>query len=661
MIDTLVLRLHGILSMKLSTLEEIKAYNNNTTHYAVDEHYQLYKAFLKYQGKYFDKYTLVSKEIESTELISEDDFLKLESETRPNKRMLIKSIMRFEDETRVKETNLRVNGKYSRPSSVSAVTFSINESAGYIDLNVSIPKYLYQHSLAEFIPQALSRDFNDNINLFKLVEQKKILHKRLLKFIDYFFDDMCKMFEIDVLPNKNYITIERVDICYNQYHQSKNHALNYLEHQKKILKRKHRANGQKHETFETSLTYHTSSGAYFKIYHKGTEYISSKHGDLKKHLDFNQKFIDNYLRSNPVIKKYVYENNFSAKYMMSLFEDKLKDKSSFIRQDTKKELNKTASHFKKIVPFKTFFLKEEMDKVLRYEISLRGDFFKYNYKRKVFRKYDKHYQEMQHIYKKVHAVYHSPQMDNNSLTKEEVKIHKALNKFYNRTISLTLSDSKVIRDYVSENNKDYSVKTDKYKLSHLRYKHSLLAEKDVGIFCEDFLTLCVDKFIQIVKQFQIKQLDAFETINSKIKEYNSKVDKRVSSYNKDYKFLTVNSITGKPIIKGNKIIVNATELLTAKQKREKKLKRVNVLRLLSILKEMEKGKSLHEIRKETGMGKSTYSRLKADLEMFEIFETTLQTKVNTNVELSYRQYYFNTKGLEYQNKFYLKPNMKRYG
>ena len=676
MIDTIELRFHGILSQKTDTLNIIKSHNTCATNYAVVEHHELYKKMLRHKHKLFSMVKVVSKETETTELLDESDFLQLENTKNKKGFTHIKQVMRFIDEKKVKEMTMRVNGKYSVPSSIAAVVFKINENAGFIDFNVSVPKYLYNHSLAEFVPQIGSEEYFNIKNPESFNAQRKVLYKRFMKFIDRFLKDICDMFKIEkelYFPNKDYIELRRIDLCYNQYFETKADSLNYLNHLRKLTKMKATHANNNLKEYDTSITYFTSSGAYFKIYHKGTEYTSSKFGDLKKHLDFNKMYLDIYYSQfiqgedyrettlNEKMFERYRENLKDRNYIQDLFVKQVKGQSiNFANEKLRKKANEAKDLIQKIQPFKIHFLKKEMDKVLRYEISLRPEFFSYQYKRKIFRKSDKAYNAMKENYNYVHSVNNSNNPKKPKLTKTELREYRIIDAFYNRSIGMTFSSNPKLKRFLKTSNLDNKGMFEDCNLDTRIYKYTILSEKDVGIFNDEMLQTCINYFKKTMDSFQVNKLQNYDSLAAKIKEYNQETEQRIKEYNIDNRFRILD-INGNPKIKGRMILSKATQLLTQKEKFEKKLKPIKPLRIMQILQEMEKGKSLHIIRSELGISKSTFSRLNQDLKMFGIYETTLQLEKDFNPEISYRQYYFNTSGLDYQSKFFFKKSHMKYG
>lgn len=672
MIDTVELRFHGILAEKDDTLDIIKSHNSKTTNYAVDEHHELYKKMLKYKGKLFSRVDIVSKETTTTEVLSESEFLQLENTKLKDGYSHIKQVMRFIDEKKVNEMTMRVNGKYRTPSSIAAVVFKINENAGFIDFNVSIPKYLYSHSLAEFIPQAGSEEYFNLNNPSSFKSQRLVLMKRFNKFLDDFIVDIAQMFELDVLPNKEYIELRRIDLCYNQYFESKSDALNYLNHQRKITKVKATHSNNKLKEYDTSITYFTTSGAYFKIYHKGTEYVSSKFGDLKKHMEHNRMYLEAYHKKlklkdkadeitlNEKLFEDYREKLKSREVVQNLFAKQVKGQPISVNKKIRNKLNSTSRLIKRIQPFKIHFLKSEMDKVLRYEMSLRGDFFNYNYKKKVFRKNCPIYKKLKDNHAFVQSVNLSTNPNKPDLSKYQIRESKKIDSFFKKKIGLVFSDNPRLKRFLKTSNLDNNKGVHGYNLKTRFYRYSVLSDKDVGIFNDEMLQICINYFKKTIDSFQLSKLDNYDSLAQKVKEYNESVDIRADNYNRENRFKILD-IHGNQKYKGATLLTNATQLLKESEKRLMKLKKVHPLRILQVLRELEKGESLHTIRDKLGLSRSNFSRLKSDLKMFEVFESTLELHKDFNPEISYRQYYFNTESIKYQDKFYFKKKHYKNG
>ncbi len=664
MIDTIKIRLHGILDVKDDALSVIQN-EQGITNLLVPSHQDLYKAILKHKGKNFTMKMVYNKETQTLEQIDEDEFLLLENSQKITQYYQNRNIMRFVDSKQTVDKKMRISGNYRIKSSTPDINYTINESGSYIDFEFSIPKYLFGHNLALFIPQPNSMTYaTEQFNLHQWNNQIKIIYKRLMKFIDKFFTDLMHFFELDTYPDLNYVEIRRIDLCYNQFFENKHDALIYLENQKKLKKEKNYTTKKQSQNFGTTYALNTSFGSYFKIYHKGSEYSKSD-GDLKKHMEANKEYLNklSYSLSQSAFEKNdvkiaeLLKNNKDL--LVNIFEQYAKGDPILLDDEKKRELSKLSKYIKKNMPYDVVFLKNEMDKVLRYEVSLYGDFFKYLYKTKFFRKTDKIHQYYYQIYKNIKSSLKSIDPKKPRLTKEDLRDYKMFHAYFGRSISLLLSKSKDLRKFEIISNRDYDKINVIYKISNYGFTKTLLANKDVGTFSEDFLKMCFKHFIELIEKHQIKKLTLFDDLSAKIAQYNKNVDERLKEYNEYNNLLrydasgNVKYLNGKPILK-------ASQLLSQTQKRDKKLKIVNANILLMLLHQLEQGVSLEEYRRKANINKSTFYRYKKDLEMFGIYENSLQTEKQIEVRTDFRDYYWLTQTLRYQESFYTNENHMRY-
>lgn len=650
MLDTIRLRLYGILDTKDDTLSVIQ-YENGLTNYVTPAHNDLYRAILKSRKKNFSVTTVLAKETRTKETMSEGDFIKMENESKLNAHYQTRQKMRFVEESQVKEINMRIHGSYRVRSSFSDVSFSINENGSFIDFEFSIPKYLYGHNLAEFIPQQGSDlKFHKGEKLNSFGFQTKYLFKRLNNLIDKFFLDLCKYFELEVMPDKNYIEVRRLDLCYNQYFKTRQDSLLYLNEQKKLHKQLNRESSKVQNEYDTSLAFVPTAGVYFKIYHKGSEYIS-RSGDLNKHIKLNQAFIDEKKMNSEDEKVYMKNKDL----IWDCLEKKGSGKPIEISDKKKEKIKSTVSKIYSSVPYKVDFLKSEMDKVLRYEMTLRTPFFSSLYKRKVFRRNDIEHQKAFETYKKVKNNQDNRLNRDVHINQKDIDLKKMFHKWINRSVSLILSDNKSFRRFETVSGTDYSERLEKYKISTFEYAHTILANKDVGMFSDYFLSLCVDKFHKTILQYQIDKVEPFDNIMKKMKIYNEGVEERRDQYNYINEYRT-KDYNGKQLIKSGRMIKKATQLLKDTELRQEELKKVNTTILATFLTQLEKGQSLHQIFKKLGTARSTKHRIKSDLKMFGVFERSLETEIDIDVRTDFFQYYWNTDGEFYRSKFYTNQN-----
>lgn len=661
MIDTIKLRFHGVNDFKTDSLTLIQNESNKVKQKpAVPQHNDLYLAILQKKHKSFTIVKQVNREVVSNEDMTTEEFNYLENNRKMTSHYLNRDLVRFQDGSKMKEINKAINGNYRVTSSENAVTFFINENGNYIDFEFSIPKYLFGHNLAQFVPQANASNYRNNLTLWS--QQKSLLYDRLMWFIDMFLNDLGTYFQLADLPNKDYIEIRRIDLCYNQYFDSKEEALEVFNQQTKINKKRRRKNANVALQYDTTLTYLSSTGSYFKIYHKGMEYTKAGSKDLKRHMEENTRAMDGFKRT--MHEDEIYQKH--RKLIIKLFEDKVKGKDINIDEKIYKEIKTLVNKVYEIMPYKIDFLKKEMDKVLRYEVSLSGDFFKYCYKMKVFRKKCSYHQDAVKTYKKVKSIYTSKTKNDLKVPKKYRDVYKGIHDYYSNAIHLLLSENKLLKRFETYGAIDYELSTQEYKIGRYGYRYTILADKDLGTFSKDFLGHCVDHFKSLIDQYQIKQLDKFDNVAQQIKAYNEQVERNVEKYNEDNLILMFDVFGnpkikggtkaydkhGNPIIVGGRPVKKPIELLTQTQLRKKNLKKVNPHKLLHLVKDIENGLSFDQIVKKMSVPKATLYRWKKDLELFGIFTNTLQMDKNVEMRTDFREYYFLTDGHFYQQKFF---------
>jgi hypothetical protein len=228
------------------------------------------------------------------------------------------TMIQFND--RLRQTYM-LNGKVMTSSHYS-VAFFCPEGADYIELNMSIPKVVYGTNIMQFIPHLHETQKRYPAHVYsKVSEVQDIAYDRLRIFFDRFFQQYFTGHKID----EGDIEIRRIDICYNQIFQSKDDALTYLEYQKRLRKSRMRANAANMCDWATSVFYKSERYS-CKIYHKGTEYVSSK-GEKNEHQKVNQRekslIFDVDSLQNLADRTLRYEMTIRSGYMSYLFNKKL--------------------------------------------------------------------------------------------------------------------------------------------------------------------------------------------------------------------------------------------------------------------------------------------------------------------------------------------------
>jgi hypothetical protein len=205
------------------------------------------------------------------------------------------------------------------------ISYFYNIAQDFISFEFSIPKYMYGTNIIQFV-KYFSQDSNtcfDSLNAFV----KSFVHKHFLDVVDL-----------------NDIELTRLDLCYNQFFNSKYDALTYLKEQKELLTKYSRSTKNDYRTYDSSFVYITKRYS-FKVYHKGTEF---KKNDKLKLIQNNktghdivelQEISDKILRYEVTFRKaqidYLFElNNCHVKYV-----------PFFFSESTRKSVRLTNRHF----------------------------------------------------------------------------------------------------------------------------------------------------------------------------------------------------------------------------------------------------------------------------------------------------------------------------
>jgi len=168
------------------------------------------------------------------------------------------------------------------PSHNYDVMIALVQFRDYIEISLSVPKFLYGNNVLMFTKH------HQDTGLLDLNEQEdmaKVLDETFGMLSDFIGGLWNKLFPDYIEVEKQDVELKRLDICYNQVFNSEYDAKMYLMYQKMIKKRGARETSESLRSYETSIFYSTEYYA-AKIYHKGTEY--RKH-DMTKHIRANKK------------------------------------------------------------------------------------------------------------------------------------------------------------------------------------------------------------------------------------------------------------------------------------------------------------------------------------------------------------------------------------
>jgi len=268
----------------------------------------------------------------------------------------------------------------------------------HVDFNFSIPKMLFGTNIIQFVKHKTEPFGIEDLKMSDYMWNQENTHKRLVHFIRHFLErTFYNVEKIDL----NDVEIMRIDICWNQYFNYKADALQYLNYQKNV-KKKHLKISSKNQTgFATSVFFNTRDYA-CKIYHKGSEYRSSK-GERREHLKANR--------------------NIKA----------LKERGNFLQKGNLR-----------LMTFDVDKLEAHADKILRYEITFRRSYLSKIFRTKVFRRKSPAWQAKMKYWKECHRVYQYA-------TAKNVTMRKSLRAFwlavYQGRVNINDADTK---EYVNK-------------------------------------------------------------------------------------------------------------------------------------------------------------------------------------------------------------------
>lgn len=712
LVDTIRLRVHGANQHKQGIINKMISENTKTSLHLVPEHNELFMSLhnIKKTGFTFTKVMSKEYEINSTEDIN--DIVSCKTSAQKN-HFFSHNTVKFQSDEFVKERTANLYGKYRVRSSESEVTYSLNYEGGFMDFEFSIPKYLYGHNLAQFLPQCDSKVFYKNKERIEnWNSQKHLLFKRLEKFIYLFLQDLFFNCELPYSPNMNYVELVRLDLCYNQYFENKEISLAYLEEIKKLRKNTKIYSPDTNTDFKTTVAWRTQNGNYFKIYHKGSEYINQKFGDFKKHTKINENFLDNYFKfkkekkiddleelekeiSKNDLQKFrdeIYKKQLNDAFYIGLSKDEIVKKE---RLEYKKFRDKINNLIKKSVNGDTFhiseielkamknillksedlqlidtkFLKDEMDKILRYEVSMSGKYLSYQFKNYVFRVNCPIHKEAKRIYKKVKRQLESGERLSVKIPPYHMALYKMMHRFLSTSNSIVMSKNPLLKTHSTRATYDFNKLNNNYKISKAYVElgmGSLLEKTSTGIWSQTFLIHLVDNFKKLINDFQVQEIEPFDTLEKRVIRFNEEVEKNKLKY--DYLHQEIRKIETfllsplhlkryeKLLIKKNPDYIKRSDLLTEKEKQDKGLQKISYADMIQLFTLMHDEKlSAFQIQQKLNLSKGQYYRRKKNLKILGISENHVSMIIPIKPKIDFYTYYFKTSGMNYKNKFFLKP------
>lgn len=635
MFDTVTFTLHHCQAKKSRAFLSESEYQNAP--YLYPSAHRLYLALKEYDNKY------IERRIDLTHNQVVDNKTPIDVLGRKVvKRSYIRSpkTLLVSSDKEIMYTN-NTFGKATLTSSNYNILFNMKSDQDAIEFTFSIPKYLYGHSIAQYLPNQNSHRFmRSPSKMLSNVYQSEISAERLTEFIEVFLTDLGYMFNFKFTFHPEQIEIRRLDVCFNQICSSKSQALALIEAQKKIYRKRLRKDNKTNDLEDTSLYYRNSKRTFFfKIYHKGSEFNKVGDSDFKRLMKFNQDF---------------YSENFHT------LKDKVKALSKYLADSDKKmhyeaffNVYKTSASryinidfvraFEKLMPYKVFFLLCEADKIVRYEMQFTNTYLTSVYKRNVYCKTSREYKILKKTHSRCQQYYnhinkgHKSKADvlrgRYNLTKQRFNEYEAFHNFLSRKNTFWLKCSSSIEHLEHHFFIKDRLNNSGHELGEKSKKNRVEASTE-ATFSADLCKSMYDVFMHEVNFFQIKNISNPMSLLDKVDKYNSTAVKRKADYIDK---------------KGQK----AYNSLTRSSKMKMDLIEFNRSRLETFLNEFDKGLSLQQIKERYNMKKSAYYDLRNILKKFSLNEQKLKSKYDFSLlRTDYLDYYRLLNNGEYNRQFF---------
>lgn len=691
MFDTVVYKIHGVVEKNNTALDDIARLNSDSfsfdqevkrndldfSTFKFPAHIELWQKLLLDNRYAETKVISMTKEVQTVMLQLND----LIGENMPVKRKTLKvKSTKYVANSVETEFIHNVQGTKRLTSSNNTIVWRLLPKDNAIEIEFSIPKYCFGHNLAQYIPQRASSTYYDTLMISDIDVQINLAHKRFMNFTEVFFKNLEYDMSLQNKIDRRRIEIKRLDICYNQYFKSFAEARRYHLYQQKINVPNAKENGNKVSKLDTGMHYVSTSGTTFKIYNKGAEYMAKtlrnpKTGQMESNFDRHTKFNDSVLRKifvsdshKMLFKKYY--RRISALRIIELNRP-LIDKDFYIpnSENSDQVLKKFWLVIREAQYYKTAFLKREMDRVLRYELTVRPKFISSFYKNYIFRKNCPIHAKFKKNFKEVRSI-----DKNNKLTTVDTferKNHDDFKRFDDRSIVLMLHGNPIMKRIEKSGSFDVD-EFGYYNPNTFHYKDVNLTRYDTCSFsnnlCKGLLRLFKTKYLEGFKIDQAN-LQENETLMARIEAYNGEVLSNRVKYN-DNNYMKVVVYNLKNPQKFKKFEKQtAYELLTDAQKVELDLKLLSTWKLEKIVNLMDgkiglKGEyvdngqkySFDEACKFRNIKGSNKSRYKKEIAKLGVNKNSLVVDNVIECSLDFVRYYEKNSNYFYVNKFF--PDIK---
>lgn len=454
--------------------------------------------------------------------------------------------------------------KLELPSYQGGINMRFDKLNGLLQFECSVPKFYFGNNVIELMPNIKDKDYSYNLDTSKLAN---FVHKTIKKFINKCINDISgNTFNLTDIHFQN-ISIDRIDITYNQIFPNYDKAIHYLDCIKECKPLEFK---NKYPTdYYNGVSFVTDNYGY-KIYHKGIEFekiqfnqIKNEHYkilknrsqddatyfDSNKYLSFKKiQDLQNY--ANCILR---YEFRCSKKNLSYQFFSQMAFKHNELYQYLKTRLFWLFSHeYKPLKNSKFNFTKMEICNNVKFEA---GNYFIQYY---INGKLNKEYIEDKKLLLRI---------------KKTKKIHQQIvdtlvRRYYLNFNISNLPTYKDLRDLYSIYSKLETKKINFYLAKSPDYlnklhswfssENSIIPHIDEDQFLEKYLIkVILIQYIKLFYKFQISKLTNNQSIIENAKKYNDKINttgtsklniNKVRQYNELLKKFTLKDLKKKKLM-----------------------------------------------------------------------------------------------------------------
>ena len=410
-----------------------------------------------------------------------------------------------------------IKGRFHIPSSHYDVGYRVDMDREFVDISFSIPKYIYGHSVAQFVRNPhLENPNQGGYDRWKDVTSH--WYTMLVEVIRDFFHNTFTGIEVCYED----IELVRIDLAFNQYFRTKEEAVrvsNLMSQKRsKELRGKRGRNEYRHDEHSSGFVA-IQKNVYYKCYHKGTEFATV--GDSKRLLRHNKKKLNHVDKTNSelvnsygeVISRFEFEQMKDSLTQLDPDSNEYWDVLNAIKDfRSMKTLRKAGG--KKTNLYDVDELQKEADLIMRHEVRFVPKSMSYFWKNHLYRKDCQDWQGKKARFKELEAkrVKAIRNTKAKGLSKEEREEHSDLSRRITKRHRFFLRVPNEVKNHCKE----------------VQY-----GEKEAGIdetfypnhhFSRELFYYLVDKFQKIIESVQVDELPTWETLKIRLDSYNADQD-----------------------------------------------------------------------------------------------------------------------------------------